>query len=55
MLAVAAPGGPPLGRASIGPAEITIKIEKGEDGFLAFLEAELPALAARYRARGAVQ
>ncbi len=55
VLAVAAPGGAPLARASIGAAEITIKVEKGEDGFLAFLEAELPDLAARYRARGAVR
>ncbi len=46
-LALTGPGGARLGRASIGPSEITIKIEKGADGFLAFLEGELPALTAR--------
>ena len=40
-----------LGRATIGQAEISIKIEKGAGGFLAFLEAELPELTARYLAR----
>ncbi len=52
-MAIEGPGGGRLAQASIGPSQITIKIEKGEDGFLAFLEAQLPDLAARYRARGA--
>ncbi len=52
-LALSDPAGARLGRLSIGPSELTIKVEKGEDGFLAFLEAEMPELTARYRARGA--
>jgi ParB family chromosome partitioning protein len=51
-LALEGPGGGRLAKASIGPSEITIKIEKGGDGFLVFLEAALPDLAARYRAQG---
>ncbi len=53
-LTLTEPGGARVARATIGSSDITIKVEKGEDGFLAFLEAELPNLTARYRARGTV-